>query len=230
MEKIIQSDLLKIPGLEHGFTTTILPTAEQEALENKTSTVKQVHKDKLVWIDRFEKRAQEADGLATTCPDLPIGVFSADCTPVLLVALKNGKPISIAAIHAGWRGTALKIVEKSFSSFAQKTQAENYLAAIGPCISKESFEVGQEVIDAFPDAERAGLAHFLRMEGEKRKYLMDLGGENLQQLKNAAALAKASLQIDFLEHCTFKEGYRYHSFRRDREKAGRILSFLRFHR
>lgn len=231
MEKIIQSSLLnKIPGIQHGFTTKLLPLSEQVEIENKTSTVKQVHKDLLVWIDHFEKRKQEADALATQTPLLPLGVFSADCTPVLLVAIEDGKPIAIAAIHAGWRGTALKIVEKSFATFAEITKAKKFMAAIGPCISKASFEVGQEVIDAFPQAENLGLAHFLRLEDGKRKYLMDLSGENFRQLQNAAAQAKVSLEIDNLGHCTFKESHRYHSFRRDREKAGRILSFLSFDR
>lgn len=231
MEKLIQSSLLnKIPGIQHGFTTKLLPLSEQEEIENKTCTVKQVHKDLMVWIDHFEKRKQEADALATQIPLLPLGVFSADCTPVLLVAIANKKPIGIATIHAGWRGTALNIVEKSFVSFAEKTKAQHFVAAIGPCISKASFEVGQEVIDAFPHAENLGLAHFLRLDAGKRKYLMDLSGENFRQLQNAAAQANVSIEIDNLGHCTFQESHRYHSFRRDREKAGRILSFLSFER
>jgi copper oxidase (laccase) domain-containing protein len=81
--------LLKLGGLHHGFTNSSFSRDEIAILDSSTATAKQVHKDKLIWVDAFEKRAQDADGLATFNPGLSIGVFSADCTPVLAVALHS---------------------------------------------------------------------------------------------------------------------------------------------
>ncbi len=231
MEAISKSDLLTgIPSLEHGFTTKILSEEDRTELEARTATAKQVHGDSLIWVSALEKRARDADALATMTPGLRVGVYSADCTPVLGVALLDGVPLAAIAIHAGWRGTAKKIVEKSLADFFTKTRAPGvkYLAAIGPCIGPGSFEVGTEVVDAFPGSEQAGLAKFLRMEEGKKKFLFDLPGENARQAKLSAERMKANLTLDLLAHCTLLQADRYPSFRRDREKAGRILSFVSF--
>jgi copper oxidase (laccase) domain-containing protein len=135
------------------------------------------------------------------------------------------------AVHAGWRGTAQTIAEKSFAAFAAATKekgATRFLAAIGPCIGFESFEVGEEVVRAFPGSEERGLARFLRMEGDRKKYLFNLPGENRRQLEQAASKTGSTLAVDWLDHCTFSQKERLPSFRRDREKAGRILSYLSF--
>jgi copper oxidase (laccase) domain-containing protein len=135
------------------------------------------------------------------------------------------------AVHAGWRGTALGIAGSSFREFsaavlARQGKAVRFLAAIGPCIQFESFEVGAEVIAAFPGAESGGLARYLRTEEGNRKYLFNLPGENLRQLK--AAAEGLSLEVDGLDLCTVKGKGLLPSYRREREKAGRILSFLEF--
>ena len=94
----------------------------------------------------------EADGLATDCPGVCLAVFSADCIPVLLY-----DPVrrAVAAVHAGWRGTALGIaaraVERMAGSFG--SQPEDILAAVGPGISQCCFETHRDV----PDGLRAGL-------------------------------------------------------------------------
>ena len=137
------------------------------------------------------------------------------------------------AIHAGWRGTAMGIVAKSFTDFQLRLAGQGplrYVAAIGPCISFESFEVGAEVVDAFPGSEERGLARFLREEEGKKKFLFNLPGENERQLRDAAAQAAATLELEVLPYCTLKEKEILPSYRRDREKAGRILSYISFTR
>ena len=175
----------------------------------------------------MEKKAREGDALATAKANLQIGVYSADCVPILVAAVQGHQPIGIMAIHAGWRGTAQQIVLSSCKEFFNKLQAPdvNFFAAIGPCISYESFEVGAEVFQAFPNAERDGLAKFLREVDGQKKYLVDLPRENARQLQEAGK--SLPLQVEILGHCTWKEHDRYPSFRRDKEKAGRILSFLK---
>ncbi len=225
--------LTKVNGLKHGFTNLGMTKEEITALDARTATAKQVHKADLLWVERFEKRNREADALATLIPGLSVGVFSADCTPLLVTAVSapTNKVYAVMAVHAGWRGTALGIAGKSFREFSsalldRRGPAIRFLAAIGPCISRESFEVGEDVIAAFPDAEALGLARFHRLEDGKRKYLFDLPGENLRQLKEAGQ--NLDLEIDMLGLCTVKLDGVFPSFRREREKAKRILSFLEF--
>lgn len=225
--------LAKIPGLKHGFTNLTMPEAEIKALEAATTTAKQVHKADLIWVEKFEKRARDADAVATFSAGLPIGVFSADCTPLLVAAqdISTNKVYGGMAVHAGWRGAAEKIAYKSLMNFAaaaftRQGQGTRFKVAIGPCISFGSFEVGQEVVEAFPSAESHGLARYLREENGIRKYLFDLPGENMRQILEAKEKLGLDLEIEDLGLCTLKLSNQFPSYRRAKEKAARILSFL----
>jgi polyphenol oxidase len=236
---LIRSSLLEsLPGLRYGFTTLALSEAEREEIENRTATARQVHKAELATLERFEKRAREADALATFSPKLPIGVFSADCTPILIAAFHDAsrRIVGVSAVHAGWRGTALGIAASSLRVFALEARKRcpgvHFVAAIGPCISRAEFEVGPEVVAAFPGAEERGLATFLRWEkgteGERRKYLFDLPGENARQLQETARQEGLRLELDPLGLCTVKEALLFPSYRRQKGNAGRILSYIEF--
>lgn len=232
--KMTQSPLLSsLPKVRHGFLSDHTPGGRDslDELLPQIATVKQVHGDLLLWTDQLEKREREADGLATFTPGLNVGVYSADCTPILAVAAGKDGPVAVMAVHAGWRGTAKQIGKKSFVAFAKAAVAKGateFFAAVGPCISFESFEVGEEVVAAFPGSLERGQAKFLRMEGAQKKYLFDLPGENARQLKEAASEAGVALKLEALDECTLKHKERYPSYRRDKEKAGRILSYLCF--
>lgn len=232
-QRLTRSPLLSsVPGLSHGFTNNRITKEEKDWLDSITATAKQVHGDKLLWATAFEKRAREADAIATFTKGLAVGAYSADCTPVLSVALdKGGRPLAVMAVHAGWRGTAQGVAGKSLRAFAAEVREKDpdarFLSAVGPCIGPQSFEVGEEVVAAFPGSESAGLARFLRTEEGKKKFLFDLPGENLRQLGAVKAELGLDLSVDHIAHCTLERVEDYPSYRRDREKAGRILSFLR---
>lgn len=228
--------LSSIPGLKHGFLTNHAPDARlaHDLTAPEVATVNQVHGHSLLWATTIEKRQRNADALATSTNNLAVGVYSADCTPVLVAAVnESDSTVAVMAVHAGWRGTALGISGQSFTEFAtqaQKIGATRFFAAIGPCISFESFEVGEEVVKAFPGSLERGIAKFFRdLKGEK-KYLFDLAGENYRQITDSASRRGLSLEIETLPLCTFKLKDQYPSYRRDREKAGRILSYLSFER
>ncbi len=233
--RLTLSPLLRsVRGLSHGFTNKKITKEELDQLDAGTATAKQVHGHELIWATQFEKRARDADGVATLIPGLSVGVYSADCTPLLSVATdSNGTPFAVMAVHAGWRGTAAGIGEKTLRAFAEKALAlhpdAQFLSAIGPCIGPQSFEVGEEVVQAFPHSEERGLAKFLRLEEGKKKFLFNLPGENLRQLQGVKKELGLSLKIDSIAHCTLARAEEYPSYRRDREKAGRILSFIRLH-
>jgi YfiH family protein len=227
----LQSPLLrKIPNLSHGFLSNHNESFAALLNEKEPSvcTMKQVHGTEIIFLEKLEKRTKEADALATATPSLPVGVHSADCAPILLASIKNHRAQAVAAIHAGWRGTAAKIAQSSFEQFFRSFPGDRYIALIGPCIQFAQFEVGEEVVAAFPNSLEPGLAKFLRNDGDKKKFLFDLPGENARQLLEAAAANKIKLDLEILPYCTFLEKETLPSFRRDREKAGRILSWISF--
>jgi len=235
MQLTLSAELAALKGLRHGFTNLSLTKAQMETLDAQTATAKQVHGDSLIWTDHFEKKARNADGIATFTPNLAVGVYSADCTPLLVAAVhgKTNLPFAAMAVHAGWRGTALGIAGKSLRSFIGETKklgnvSVRYVCAIGPCIGPQSFEVGEDVVQAFPNSEKTGQARFLRLEHGKKKYLFDLPGENLRQIDALRSELNEHITVDMLNLCTLERKTEFPSFRRDREKSGRILSFLSF--
>ena len=156
----------------------------------------------------------EADGLATDCPGVCLAVFSADCIPVLLY-----DPVrrAIAAVHAGWRGTALGIaaraVERMAGSFGSRP--EDILAAVGPGISQCCFETHRDV----PDGLRAGLrgdaAPLIRPLPGGEKFLVDLKGANRRWL------LRAGLSPDHIAVCAACTACRPDLFWSHRRLGGR---------
>ena len=120
-------------------------------------------------------RDYTADALITNQPDLPLVVFSADCGIILLY-----DPVqrAVGAVHAGWRGCAAGILEKTVAAMTAEYGAkpENMLAAIGPCIGQCCFETDGDV----PAAMEAALGNDASPCVERRgaKYHVDLAGLN----------------------------------------------------
>lgn len=125
----------------------------------------------------------EADGLVTDVPGLCLVVFSADCLPLLL-----HDPVRrvAAAVHAGWRGTALGIAERAVEKMRDLYGCDpgNIRAAIGPCISKCCFETDEDVPNAMTAALGAGALKFIEMR-EGAKFRVDLKGLNALRLERA---------------------------------------------
>src|SRR5574341_2290372 len=119
-------------------------------------TVNQVHGETLVTVDgrNFKSvRAAHADAMITRAPGLAIGVETADCVPVLLF---DPTIPAVGAVHAGWRSTVRKIVQKSVMKMRDEFGSEpsRIIAAIGPAIGPECYEVDEPVMgpvrEAFP--------------------------------------------------------------------------------
>ena len=123
-----------------------------EALSLKGETLaalRQVHgADVAVVDDTWDPSViTEADALVTKDPSFVLGIQTADCVPVLLSDPTNGV---IGATHAGWRGALKGIAEATVDQMvALGAEAGNIVAAIGPCIAQDSYEVGQAVQDMF---------------------------------------------------------------------------------
>lgn len=192
--------------------------------------------------ERFAQ-LEGVDALMTNVTGVCIGISTADCIPVLLYDKRHH---AACAIHAGWRGTVKRIVEKAVAKMTTVygTQPEDIQAQIGPGISLDSFEVGDEVYDAFvnegfemalisrkyPCGSRSSL--LACSEGLKKsstfhsslltsKWHIDLPECNRQQLL-AAGIPEVQIAVSTV--CTFKDSETYFSARRLGIKSGRIFT------
>ena len=111
-------------------------------------TLRQVHSDLIHLVDRIPEHTLVGDGLVTKTPGLLIAVQTADCIPVILV---DEKRKAVGVFHAGWRGTAKRIVEKGVGEMRRwfASRPQDVRAAIGPGVSKCCYEVGDEVRTKF---------------------------------------------------------------------------------
>ena len=159
---------------------------------------------------------QDVDAVVTHLKEFCLCVSTADCVPILLY---DKEKQVIAAIHAGWRGTVGHIVEKTIEVMKSQygSEGKDMVACIGPSISLESFEVGDEVYAAF---EEAGFD----MSCIARKYAkwhLDLWEANRIQLLEHGILPE---HIEVAGICTYQHPDDFFSARRLGIKSGRILS------
>ena len=149
----------------------------------------------------YHKPAQgKGDGYMTEHCGIPLGVKSADCVPVLFEARdENDCVLAIAAVHAGWRGTAKGIARNAVKALRAACKDAKIYAAIGPCISACCFEVGRDCVDVFEQNLGAELVQKCFRKAENGKYYGDLIQVN-RLLLNGAGVTDA--QIDAANICT----------------------------
>lgn len=160
----------------------------------------------------FEGERPRGDALVTTTPGIAISILTADCTPILFADAEAGV---IGAVHAGWRGALAGIIENTVWLMAEYgAQVENISAAIGPCIHRQSYEVGPEFEAQFLAADRAFGAFFAQGAGDRLHF--DLPGFCASRLAGAGVTRVETLPLD-----TYAESTRLHSHRRSvHERAG----------
>jgi YfiH family protein len=158
------------------------------------------------------------DALITDRTNLFLCIFTADCYPVLIYDPQHN---ASAAIHAGWKGSAGKIVLKTMTAMQSSFNSEpsECLAYIGTGISPEAYEVGREVAMEFPPDCR----HRSPSRKEEEKYLLDLGMVNYRQL---LATGIPASNIERSPFCTVRNSDRFFSYRRDSGKTGRMVSLI----
>ena len=167
---------------------------------------------------------QEKDALVTDLHGLCLCVSTADCIPILLYDCRHK---AIAAIHAGWRGTIADIVTHTFETMHNRysTEGTDVYAVIGPGISLDAFEVGNEVYETFHEAGFA-MRNISRWHDEKEKYHLDLPAANRIQMESCGI---PSEQIYSSNICTYAQHREFFSARRLGIKSGRILSGILLH-
>lgn len=167
-------------------------------------------------VFNYQGEIHQGDGLITGKKKVALGVFTADCAPVMLFDEKNAV---ISAVHSGWRGTAAGITKNAILKMKQEygCRAEDIKMVIGPHIKSCCYEVSEELA---------------------LKFLKDTTGENqiiypgnklsLENviINDAIYQGVAKDNILVLPYCTCCSSTRFHSYRRDKENAGRQLSFI----
>jgi hypothetical protein len=181
----------------------------------------QVHDCVVRRIDGPQQEILEGvDAVMTNVPKLCIGVSTADCIPILLY-----DPVhrAVGAVHAGWRGTVLRIVEKAVEALYESygTEAADLQAVIGPGILLDSFEVGDEVYEQF---QAAGF-EMRAISRRDEKWHINLPECNRLQLVGAGVL---STHIQMTNICTFQAFDRFFSARKLGIQSGRIFTGIFF--
>lgn len=118
------------------------------ARELTLAPLKQFHSAVIRFFPSAPRNACKGDASLTNTPGLLLGVQTADCVPILLV---DPKKRAIAAVHAGWRGTLARIVEKTAGQMRMRfgSKPSDILAALGPAIGGCCYEVGTELVTKF---------------------------------------------------------------------------------
>ena len=171
--------------------------------------------------DPYTKKGLVGDGLMTAVPGIALIVFCSDCIPVLLY---DPKRRVIAALHAGWRGTAAGIVTKAVTQMTQTygSNPADILAAIGPGIDQCCFETHEDV----PNAVTANLAGnglpFIQLK-ENGKFSVDLKGLNARRLELAGLTPD---HIDLCRECTHCHPDRFWSHRRLGTQRGSMAAAI----
>lgn len=201
MVQPIQSPLLaEIDWLEHGFGVR---GSEDWPPSPERARVTQVHGDRVISVDA-PREWGEADALVTAVSDVFLTIRTADCLPILVVDLQQRK---VAAVHAGWRGSSQRILIKVLNELG--SDPKDVRIAVGPGIGECCFEVGPEVAQQF---------------GRAGRQCINLAQENLTQ-SDTLGVPRQNIWVSGA--CTRCDATRFHSHRREREKAGRMVSAIR---
>ena len=185
----------------------------QDACGGWIPLLKQVHGTNVVRLEDLggDDRPVEADACLATTPGRVCAVTVADCLPVLF-ADREGR--GVAAAHAGWRGLAGGVLDRTVDALCAAVggRPEALVAWLGPCIGPRAFEVGEDVVHAFtPHAPRPDRFVPSTPAGDgSPRWLADLPGlarDRLQRLGVAAATGG--------DHCTVSDPSRFFSYRRD---------------
>jgi YfiH family protein len=223
----------------HGFfTQQFWPRQPQEltqVLQPEASTyrLKQVHGNDVLTpqeVDEYLSHSDDelalADGLISETPLQAVWVASADCTPVLIGDIKTGQ---VAALHAGWRGTAAKIVPQAIHRMqSQGSNLQDLRIAMGPAIAGEVYQVSVEVAaeignTILPHSDSETIVKSLQNlpnspllpDSEPGKIRLDVRRVNALQLEQLGISVE---QMAIAPYCTYQTPEYFFSYRRDKEK------------
>ena len=167
----------------------------------------------------------ECDAMITRVTDVLLGIQTADCLPVLIGDTKTG---SIAAIHAGWRGTAGRITERTVADLmlVQGVNPRDCIAALGPAACVDCYEVGEDVIERYQKEFGYWRTLIVNLKANGKAHL-DIRAANVQQLRFCGFTDD---RIHVADYCTMHQNELFFSYRREGKGqpsgVGRLLSVI----
>ena len=165
---------------------------------NNIFLLHQIHSNKFIYINKklkFPKKKYKADAIITNQKNLPIGILTADCVPVLIYddVAKN-----IAAIHAGWKGAYKDIINRVINFMLKiGSQRKNIHAAIGPSISQKNYIVKEDFLRKFMKKNNKNKIFF---KTNKNKIYFDLPNYVKSQLKSNKIRDIDHINIDTFDY------------------------------
>ncbi len=180
----------------------------------------QTHSNKVVEVKRKNfKKSIKADAIITKSNNFALGVVTADCAPILLFDYK--KKI-VGCVHAGWKGAFSEIIKKTIIKMRKNNIKNRIYACVGPCIGKDSYEVGNEFFNRFLKKSRKNRKYFLK---KKYKILFNLRKFVTDKLK------EENVFVDHVNYDTYAESNNFFSYRRSIELGqpdyGRCISVIK---
>ena len=194
--------------------------AQLGVAQDRLLTPYQTHSRRAVFVEQpwAWDKAPGADAMVTDRPGLALGVLTADCAPVLLADAEAGV---IGVAHAGWRGALDGVLEAAVSAMVEAgAESARIAALIGPCIGRESYEVGPEFRARFLALE-PGSGELFRPAERPGHSLFDLEGFVAQRLARLGLKEIAPLSLD-----TFADEDRFFSYRRTVRRGGEAYGRL----
>ena len=198
------------------------------SIKNKIPYVlNQVHSDQVFLLKDEQKTPEQvetikADAIITHLPDIPIGVFTADCVPILIYDPRHRVA---AAIHAGRKGTCQRIVNKVIMAMYQEygCRPEDLVAGLGPGIGGCCYEIDETCLATFENKIPFD-PPFVQNNG-KGKFLLDLYAINTREMNISGLFSENIFQSG---ECTCCSPMNFFSYRREGQ-TGRILTFIMMH-
>lgn len=165
------------------------------------------------------------DGYVTDEVDLPIGVKTADCVPILFEARdEQGKVIAVSTIHAGWRGTALKIAEEGVKKLCSLgASPQNIYVAIGPSIDECCYEVGSDFANEIARKLGQNYENKFIKQNKNGSLYANLKGMNVDILLSCGVPRQ---NIDICPLCTSCNPDLFYSHRRQKGIRGSHLNLI----
>lgn len=184
-------------------------------LPNAPFWLTQIHGNNVIWVENCNEIYPKADASYSLQPKNVCVIMTADCLPILICDKAGTK---VAAIHAGWRGLAAGVIENTLKQL--KINPQETLAALGPAIGANVYEVGEEVRQQFVQKNSVAGAAFIATD-KKEKWLA-----NLYLLATQILQSHNVNNISGGNFCTYTQKELFFSHRRDQGKTGRMAALI----
>ena len=198
-------------------------TKKMGCKKNSLITLNQVHSSKVIYFKSYSniKNRLRGDAIVTKVKNIPIGILTADCVPILLY--EPQKEI-IGCIHSGWKGAFNGVIKNTIHKFKKlNSNLSELIVAVGPCIGKKSYEVKKDFYQKFIKKNLKNKIFFRK--NSKNNYNFNLRYFVNNELSNLGVKNIENINLD-----TFKEKNFFYSYRRSRVNGekdyGRCISVI----